>query len=80
MFMAAVPDKVKNKVTAKLVSITDDAGVLLNGAENQDFHATRWFFQNHNLEDFWSFCVKPSSLTNITMQLLGLKSRPFCQA
>ena len=47
MFMAAVPDEVKNKVTAKLVSIADEAGVL-----NKDFHATRWFFQNHNLEDF----------------------------
>ena len=35
MFMAAVPDKVKNKVTAKLVSITDNAGVLPNGAENK---------------------------------------------
>ena len=52
MFMAVVPVEVKNKVTAKLVSIADNASVLLIGAENKDFHATRGFFQDHSLEDF----------------------------
>ena len=40
MFMATVPDEVENKVTAKLVSITENTGELLNGAENEDLHAS----------------------------------------